>query len=90
MTILTSLLPLFEKVTVMEFGILLFGCTAIWFVGRREDWRRWGYIFGLCAQPFWFVMLFRDGKYLVLGLSALYSYSWAQGVWFHWIKPPKS
>jgi nicotinamide riboside transporter PnuC len=78
---------LFEKVSVMEIFILLFGCTAIWLVGRHEPWRRWGYIFGLCSQPFWFIVLYRAKKYAVMGMSVLYSYSWAQGVWFYWIVP---
>jgi len=71
----------------VQLGILLFGWTAIWFVGRPESWRRWGYILGLCSQPFWFLMLYRDRKCIVLAVSCLYAYSWAQGVWFYWIKP---
>lgn len=83
----TIVAPLFEKVSAPEFGIFLFGWAAIWFVARPESWRRWGYIFGLCAQPFWFLLTYRAEKYLVLAVSVLYAYSWAQGVWFYWIKP---
>lgn len=72
---------------VVQVGIALFGCTAIWFVGRPESWRRWGYMFGLCAQPFWFYMSIKESKWGLLALSCLYAYSWAQGVWFNWIKP---
>lgn len=72
---------------IIQGGILLFGCTAVWFVGRPESWRRWGYIFGLCAQPFWFYMAISESKWGLLALSSLYAYSWAQGVWFNWIKP---
>src|ERR1700749_3671739 len=71
---------------IVQIGILLFRCTAIWFVGRPESWRRWGYILGLCAQPFWFYMSIKKGDWGVLLLSCLYAYSWAQGVWFNWIK----
>jgi len=38
---------------IPQIAILIFGCFAIWLVGRLEHWKRWGYIFGLCSQPFW-------------------------------------
>jgi hypothetical protein len=71
----------------IQLGILLFGCSAIWLVGRPESWRRWGFIFGLCSQPLWFYMSIKSGQWGVVVLSCLYAYSWAQGVWFNWINP---
>ena len=75
--------------TVLQMGIIIFGCSAIWLVGRPESepWRRWGFICGLCSQPFWLAMSIKDGKWGVLLVSCWYSYGWAQGVWFHWLKP---
>lgn len=79
---------LFENVSPMEVGILFFGCSAIWFVGRRKpSIRRWGYIMGLCAQPFWLVMLFSSGRYFACIMSLFYAVSWGLGVWNFWIKP---
>ena len=70
-----------------QIGILIFGCTAVWLIGRPESWRRWGYFLGLCSQPFWFYMAYKQSDWGVLILNCLYAYSWSQGVWFHWFKP---
>ncbi|MDQ1708188.1 MAG: hypothetical protein QOJ88_1399 [Pyrinomonadaceae bacterium] len=69
-----------------NLGILVFGCTAVWLIGRPESWRRWGYFLGLCSQPFWFYMAYKHKDWGVFFLNCLYAYSWAQGVWFHWFK----
>lgn len=66
--------------------IMVFGCSAIWFVGRREHWRRWGFILGLCSQPFWCWTAYHNGQYGILCLSLWYTYSWGQGIWNFWIK----
>ena len=73
----------------MNLGILLFGCTSVWLIGRPESWRRWGYFLGLCSQPFWFYMAYIHADWGVLILNCLYTYSWTQGVWFHWFKPER-
>ena len=36
-----------------QVAIVLFGGAAIWLLGRREDWRRWGFVLGMISQPFW-------------------------------------
>jgi nicotinamide riboside transporter PnuC len=77
-----------EKIAT-QLGILIFGCTAVWLIGRPESWRRWGYVFGLCSQPFWFYLSYNHADWGVFILTCLYSYSWAQGVWFHWYKPER-
>jgi carbohydrate-binding DOMON domain-containing protein len=38
---------------ISQIAIMIFGASAIWFVSRTEKWKRWGYILGLCGQPFW-------------------------------------
>lgn len=73
----------------IQLGILIFGCTAVWLIGRPESWRRWGYFLGLCSQPFWLYMSYKKQEWGVFILSCLYTYSWAQGVWFHYFKPEK-
>jgi hypothetical protein len=71
---------------IEQIGIAIFGVSAIWFVGRREPWRRWGYICGLCSQPFWLVATWRAEQWGIFCLSLFYAYSWAQGVWNYWIR----
>ena len=71
---------------ITDIGIILFGCSAIWFVGRKEKWGRWGYIFGLCSQPFWFWTSIVNEQYGIMILSLWYTYSWIQGIYNFWIK----
>lgn len=73
-----------------QVGIMIFGCSAIWLVGRTEHWRRWGYIFGLLSQPFWFYTAVVHHQWGVVALSCWYSYAWSQGIWNYWIKPGRA
>ena len=71
---------------ISDIGIMLFGCSAIWFLGRKEKWNRIGYILGLLSQPFWFYTAYTNEQYGILILSLWYTYSWIQGVYNYWIK----
>lgn len=70
-----------------QLGLILFSAPAIWLVGRREHWSRWGYILGLCSQPFWVYAAWEAGQWAILALEAWYVYAWGQGIYFHWIRP---
>jgi hypothetical protein len=72
---------------ICQVAILVFGCSAIWFVGRLEDWKKWGYILGLCSQPFWIWTTISHKQYGITLLSFWYTYSWCQGIYNYWIKP---
>ncbi len=74
---------------IPQIFIGLFGATAVWLVGRREHWRRWGYILGLMSQPFWYWTTIEHRQWGIAVLSLWYTYSWAQGVWNYWIRPRK-
>jgi hypothetical protein len=69
-----------------QVGILLFGIPAIWFVGRKEKWKRLGYIFGLCSQPFWMYASITNKQWGIFILTLFYTYSWIQGIYNYWIK----
>ena len=69
-----------------QIWIILFGCSAIWFVSRLEKWKRWGYIFGLISQPAWLYTTYIHEQWGILLLSFFYTYSWGQGVYNYWIK----
>jgi hypothetical protein len=79
----------FDSVMLVQLGILVFGCSSIWILGRPESWRRFGYLLGLLSQPFWLYMSIKTGQWGVFILSLFYAYSWAQGVWFHLVRPDK-
>jgi nicotinamide riboside transporter PnuC len=72
--------------TISQVAILILSAAAIWFVSRREHWKRWGYIIGLCSQPFWFYTTITNKQYGMVLLSLWYTYSWAQGVLNYWVK----
>ena len=76
---------------LIDVGIIMFGGSAIWLVARpdTEPRRRWGYICGLCSQPFWFAMAIKNGLWGTLAISCWYAVGWTQGVWFHYLKGRK-
>lgn len=51
--------------------------------------RRWTYIVGICAQPFWFYTSITTHQYGLLLVTAIYTYCYAQGIYTFWIKPNK-
>jgi hypothetical protein len=71
---------------ISQVMIFLFGAASIWLVGRREKWRRWGYIIGLCGHPFWFYSVIMNEQWGILLLVIFNTYSWAQGVYNFWLK----
>lgn len=71
---------------IIQIGILLFGVPAIWFVSRKEKWKRWGYIFGLCSQPFWMYSAITNEQWGIFILTLFYTYSWIQGIYNYWFK----
>jgi hypothetical protein len=69
-----------------QLWICVFGCSAVWFIGRLEAWRRWGYVLGLMSQPAWLYASIHHEQWGIALLSAWYTYSWGQGVYNYWIK----
>jgi hypothetical protein len=72
--------------TICQICIVLFGCSSIWLIGRKEKWKRWGYIIGIFSQPFWIITTIHNKQWGVLLLSIWYSYAWIQGIYNYWIK----
>jgi hypothetical protein len=71
---------------ISQVAIMIFGASAIWLVGRKESWRRWGYICGLVSQPFWIYSFVSNQQWGMLVMTSFYSYSWAMGIYNYWIK----
>lgn len=76
--------------TISQYAIMLLGPAAIWVVGWRGKYRRWGYIIGIICQPFWFITLYCNEQWPVFVVAFLYMFSWLQGLWNYWIKPKSS
>lgn len=72
--------------SVIQVIILILSASAIWFVGRTEKWKRWGYMTGLAAQPFWAYTTYKNEQWGVLLLTIFYTYCWCMGIYNFWIK----
>lgn len=80
-----------DLTTISQAGIFVFGCSAIWFVGRKDlKTRRWGYVLGMLGQPFWFMATIPTKQWGMVAVSVWYAYAWGQGLYNHWIAPEKS
>jgi hypothetical protein len=71
---------------ISQYIIMVLGPTAVWVVGWSGRHRRWGYIIGLIVQPFWFITLYMNEQWPLFVVAFLYTFSWLQGIWNHWIK----
>lgn len=65
---------------ISQFGIALFGVTAIYLANCVDiRWRRWAPVAGLAGQPFWIVAALDAAQWGILALCALYTLAWAKG-----------
>lgn len=71
---------------IAQWMILILGPSAVFVVGWKGKHRRWGYIIGAVCQPFWFITLYQNEQWPVFAVAFLYTFSWLQGIWNHWIK----
>lgn len=71
---------------ICQIWIVCCGATAIWFVGRLERWKRWGYIFGLLSTPAWFYTTIKHEQWGIFILAFFYTYAWIQGIYNYWVK----
>ena len=70
-----------------QWAIAVLGPGAVLLVGFREERiRRWGYIAGIAAQPFWFVTLYHNRQWPLFLVAAVYTVGWVQGIWNFWIR----
>lgn len=71
---------------IAQVGIGGLGVAAIILISRKN---RWGFVFGLASQPFWFATSLINQQWGVFFLSIIYAGSWAYGAyqWFFKDKP---
>ncbi len=67
---------------IAQFGVAIFGTMAIILVAKKN---KWGFVFGLLSQPFWFITSFQNRQWGVFLLSVIYMGSWIFGIyeWFY-------
>ena len=67
---------------ISQIIIFIFGIAAIILVARKN---KWGFVFGLLSQPFWYITSYLHEQWGVFFLSIGYTLSWLYGVyvWFY-------
>jgi len=65
---------------IVQIFILLIGASSIWFISRKEKWSKWGYLIGMCGQPFWLYTSYVNQQWGIFALSVWYLYAWGQGI----------
>jgi len=63
--------------------INVFGITSIILVAKNN---RWGFVLGLMAQPFWFVLSAINNQWGIFFVSIPYTLSWCFGVYERFFK----
>lgn len=69
--------------TIAQIGISLLGPSAIFLVSRKN---RWGFVFGMAAQPFWIVTALHNHQWGILMITVIYTYSWGYGIYKNFFK----
>jgi hypothetical protein len=73
--------------TISQYGIMILGPLSIFLVSlKNKNIAKWGFVVGLIHQPFWFIMLYVNQQWPVFIVAFLYTYSWGQGFYNHFIK----
>jgi hypothetical protein len=70
----------------IQIGLSVCGLLAIYFVNRTDKYQKYGSLFGIIGQPFWFIAMWRSEQWVPFFLSIVYTYSWGLGFYNHWIK----
>lgn len=87
---MNSLVPYLTAANLAQVGIAIFGVTAVALSQSKHfTTRRWASVFGLVGQPFWIYAAWHAQQWGILALCALYTASWAQGLYTHWIAVDK-
>tara|TARA_Y100000361_G_scaffold150813_1_gene167087 strand:- start:1140 stop:1376 length:237 start_codon:yes stop_codon:yes gene_type:complete len=72
---------------ISQIGIGVFGSTAFLLVtAERKKLQKLGVFFGLCSNPFWWMMVFVHDQYYTIPIHALYTFGWLKKAYHLFIK----
>jgi len=73
---------------ISQIAIFAFGVAAIILVAKKN---KWGFVFGLLTQPFWYITSYIHQQWGVFFVSLAYTFSWIYGIykWFYVDKEKK-
>ncbi|MBD3282109.1 MAG: hypothetical protein GF387_00665 [Candidatus Portnoybacteria bacterium] len=66
---------------ISQIGIFIFGVTALFLIAYKI---KWGFVFGLLSQPFFFIAAIRKRQWGIFALCIPYTINWILGIinWF--------
>ena len=66
---------------ISQVAVSILGLTAMILLTKKN---RWGWVFGLSSQPFWFITSYAHQQPGVFIITILYTYIWIKGCheWF--------
>ena len=70
----------------VQIMIFVLGSLAIWLIARTDKWSKYGYVLGLCSQPFWFYIGICEKQWGIVAVGCVYTYSWCLGIYNNWSK----
>ena len=74
---------------INQIMLVTLGPTVIWFLAQKKPWMRWGYILGLCSEPFWLGTSIINRQWGLFILTIVYTVCYCIGVYNYWIKKEK-
>lgn len=66
-----------------QFLILFFSGSSIFFLSRKDHWQKWGFVLGLCGQPFWIWSAYHSGQWGIFFVSLWFTYRHIVGIANH-------
>ncbi len=71
---------------ISQVAIVFFGAGAIMLVAKKN---KWGFVFGMIAQPFWYITAYINEQWGVFFVSIIYTISWGLGIYEWFFKDKK-
>ncbi len=71
---------------ISQIAIVFFGASAIVLVAKKN---KWGFVFGMLAQPFWYITAYINEQWGVFLVSFIYTISWGLGIYEWFFKDEK-
>jgi hypothetical protein len=68
---------------IVQTLLAVLSALAIYLVGRKDRFQKWGYVAGLASMPFWLYSTYTGELWGMFALSLFYTFAWGQGCWNH-------
>jgi hypothetical protein len=75
-----------DGMVIVQILIVIFSILAVWFIGRLERWRKWGYIFGMICQIPWAILFVTSKQWIMFISWTFCTYAWWQGIYNFWMR----